>query len=63
MGSFTVNASLTRIAWVTVEADSADEAFEKAQGIGAYQWETDAATGELEFNVSPQVTDEGGVEA
>jgi hypothetical protein len=55
MPEYTVNGTITVFAWITVEADSPEAAVEIAAGTPAYHWDTDAASGEVQLNVTPRV--------
>jgi len=55
MPTYTVNASVTFAAWVDVEADSPEAAVEEAKGYSASSFEYDDSTGDIDFNVTPEV--------
>ncbi len=55
MTTYTVNASITYIGWVTVEAESGDEAYDLATEMPHSAWEIDRNTAEIEFNIMPEV--------
>jgi hypothetical protein len=52
---FAVNATVSYIGWVRVEAESAEEALETARDLHARDFEVDTAGGQVEFNVTPAV--------
>jgi hypothetical protein len=52
---YSVNATVTFAAWVTVEADTPEDARELAEGYAARDFEFDPGTAEVEFNVTPEV--------
>lgn len=55
MSIYTVNATLSVAAWITMEADSEDEAVSLAHDAMVSDFEYDLGSGEIEFNVSPLV--------
>lgn len=57
MPLYDVNATISFAAWKTVEADTPEEAIERAQEYPAGCWDFDSGTAELDFNVTPEVSE------
>lgn len=55
MSYYTVNGTKTVAAWVSVEADSEEEALAAAREIRATDWEHDDGTAEIDMDVTPAV--------
>lgn len=55
MTRYTVNATVSMAAWLTVEADTPEEALQEARSVRAGDFDYDTGTAEVEFNVSPEV--------
>jgi hypothetical protein len=54
---YEVNASVWFPAWLEVESDSPEEALAEAKGYSARDFERDESSGQVEFDVQPQVTE------
>jgi len=57
VSGYTVNASLTMLAWVWIDADSPDEALQIARSLPPSDFDYDPGSGSVEFNVEPEVED------
>ena len=55
MPRYTVNVSLTFIGWVDVEADDKLTALEAANQMSARDFDYDPDTGQVDFNITPQI--------
>jgi hypothetical protein len=55
MPFYNVNATISFAAWVMVEAESPDAAMEEARDMSAGDFDYDTGTGEVDFNVTPEV--------
>ena len=55
MSIYTINATLSVAAWITMEADSEDEAVTLAHDAMVSDFEYDMGTATVEFNVTPMV--------
>ena len=55
MPRYTVNATVSMAAWLTVEADTPEEALQDAHSAPARDFDYDTSTAEVEFNVLPEV--------
>ena len=54
MPRYCVNASVTYLGWVYVEADSAEDAITEAEDVSR-DFEYDPGTAQVDFNVTPMV--------
>ncbi len=55
MTRYSVNATVSYLGWVYVEADSEEDAVDAARELRASEYEYDNMSGEVEFNVTPVV--------
>ena len=55
MPLYTVNATVSCLGWVAVEADNEDEALREARDVDARDFELATDTATVEFNVTPMV--------
>ena len=55
---YTVNATIDMAAWLTVEAESPEDALDMAQSADPSDFEFDTTTASVEFNVTPSVESE-----
>ena len=53
--TYTVNGTVSMAAWITVTAESEDDALEQADQISPSDWYTDPGTAQIERNVTPMV--------
>ena len=58
MPFYSVNATVSMFGWVEVQADTPEEALELAREYNARDFEVDAGTAEVEFNVQPTVEEQ-----
>ena len=57
MNSYIVHATLTVPAWIEVTADNEAEAMQEAREQRPQDYETDMTSAEVEFNVTPSVSE------
>ena len=55
MPRYTVNATMSMAAWIELDADTPEEAFDIAQSFTPGAFDYDTGTAEIEFNIDPSV--------